>query len=146
FCATSANGTTLNISGVGSANYGDIAGGTTVSRGITFTIPTGTCGSQLSVEVTINSSLGPVTRTFVLQIGQPAALLPPVTHSTGNIAVPIPDVNTVDIPITVADSGAIGDVNVSVRLNHTFDADLVLRLIAPDGTVVNLANNRGGAG
>ena len=46
----------------------------------------------------------------------------------------------------VTDTGTIGDVNVSVRLNHTFDGDLLLRLIAPDGTEVNLANNRGGAG
>ena len=91
FCATSADGATLSISGGGSADYGNIAPGTTVSRAITFTIPTATpCGSQLSIDVMINSSLGPVTRTVVLQIGQPAALLPPVTHSSGNIAVPIP--------------------------------------------------------
>src|SRR5262249_18411505 len=62
------------------------------------------------------------------------------------LAVPIPDNGTVDIPITITDIGAVADVNAKVRLNHTFDADLVLRLIAPDGTSVPLANNRGGAG
>jgi hypothetical protein len=48
--------------------------------------------------------------------------------------------------VTVSDTGAVGDVNVHVRLNHTFTGDLQLRLIAPDGTIVNLSNNRGGAG
>ncbi|HEX7295900.1 MAG TPA: M36 family metallopeptidase, partial [Pyrinomonadaceae bacterium] len=147
FCATSANGTSISVTGGGSANYGDIPAGTTETRDVTFTVPdTTACGTQLSIEVTINSSLGMVTRTFILQVGTPTGILPPVVHSSGNLAVPILDNATVDIPINVTDSGAVGDVNVSVRLNHTFDGDLQLRLIAPDGTIVNLANNRGGAG
>ncbi len=147
FCATSANGTTLSVDGGSPVSYGDIAAGNTVSRDISFTVPSETeCGTQLSIEATINSSLGPVTRTFILQVGAPTAILPPVVHSSGNIAVPILDNTTVDIPITVPNTGAVGDVNVSVRLNHTFDGDLQLRLIAPDGTIVNLANNRGVGG
>ncbi len=147
FCANSADGTSLSVAGGSLVSYGDIPAGATVSRDIVFTVPAETeCGTQLSIEATINSSLGPVTRTFILQVGVPTAILPPVVHSSGNIAVPILDNNTVDIPITVTDTGAVGDVNVSVRLNHTFDGDLQLRLVAPDGTVVNLANNRGGSG
>ena len=34
-------------------------------------------------------------------------------------------VNTVDVPIVVGDNGLVDDVNVRVRLNHTFDGDLV---------------------
>jgi subtilisin-like proprotein convertase family protein len=55
-------------------------------------------------------------------------------------------VASVDIPISVSDLGAVADVNVKVRLNHTFDGDLELRLIAPDGTVVMLSDNRGSSG
>jgi hypothetical protein len=40
----------------------------------------------------------------------------------------------------------ISDVNVNLRLTHTFDGDLILTLIAPDGTRVLLANQRGGSG
>ena len=97
------------------------------------------------MNVAITSSLGTVTRTFNLQIGRPVVTLT-ATYSSGNIAVPIPDVSSVDIPINVTDVGAVADVNVKVRLNHTFDGDLVLTLIAPDGTSVALANNRGGGG
>ncbi|HEY0730506.1 MAG TPA: M36 family metallopeptidase, partial [Pyrinomonadaceae bacterium] len=143
FCATSIDGTTVSVGGGSAVSYGDIPAGATVTRDIPFTVPADTCGTQLPVEVTINSSLGPVTRTFFLQIGTPTGILPPVTHSSGNLAVPIADNSTVDIPITVTDSGAVGDVNVHVRLNHTFTGDLQLRLIAPDGTIVNLSNNRG---
>lgn len=146
-CATSADAVTLSIAGGGTVSYGDIPAGATVSRDITFTVPSETeCSTQLSVEATVNSSFGPVTRTFVLQVGVPTKLLPPVVHSSGNLAVPITDNNTVDIPIIVTDTGTVGDVNVAVRLNHTFDGDLQLRLIAPDGTIVNLATNRGALG
>jgi subtilisin-like proprotein convertase family protein len=46
----------------------------------------------------------------------------------------------------VTDVGTVADINVIVRLNHTFDGDILLRLIGPDGTSVSLANNRGGSG
>ncbi len=147
FCATGANATTITVDGGAPVSYGNIPAGATVTKNVSFTVPSTTeCGTQLSINVVVNSSLGPVTRTFILQVGAPTAILAPVTHSSGNLAVPIADNSTVDIPITVTDTGAVGDVNVSVRLNHTFTGDLQLRLVAPDGTIVNLANNRGGAG
>src|SRR5262249_12638876 len=119
---------------------------TTVSRTAPFTVPSAAvCGSQLVVNVVITSSLGTETKTFNLQIGRPVVTVT-ASYSSGNIAVPIPDVSSVDIPITVSDIGAVADVNARVRLNHTFDADLVLTLIGPDGTSVTLAGNRGGAG
>ena len=40
----------------------------------------------------------------------------------------------------------MADVNVRVRLNHTRDSDLVISLVHPDGTVITLANKRGGNG
>src|SRR5262249_57755999 len=86
-----------------------------------------------------------VTRTFNLQIGKPVVTVAAV-YVSGNIAVPIPDLGTVDIPVNVVDAGFVSDVNVRVRLNHTRDADLTLTLISPDGTPVTLARNRGGAG
>ena len=60
--------------------------------------------------------------------------------------MPIPDLSTVEVPLNVPDTGSITDVNVKVRLNHTFDGDLELRLVAPDGTTVLLSDNRGGSG
>ncbi len=146
FCATPANGVSVSVDGGSSVNYGNIAAGATVSQGISFTVPAAAaCGSQLAVNIAITSSLGTVTRIFNLQIGRPVVVIS-ATYSSGNIAVPILDNTTVDIPINVTDVGAVADVNVKVRLNHTFDGDLTLSLIAPDGTSVALANNRGGGG
>ncbi|MGB8506837.1 MAG: proprotein convertase P-domain-containing protein, partial [Pyrinomonadaceae bacterium] len=49
--------------------------------------------------------------------------------------------------LVVPDTLTITDVNVSVRLNHTFDGDLRIDLVHPDGvTIVNLVNRRGSSG
>ncbi|HZI19988.1 MAG TPA: proprotein convertase P-domain-containing protein [Pyrinomonadaceae bacterium] len=129
-------------------NYGAIPpDNTVVSRPFTFTVdPSLPCGSVVTATLSLQdgaNSLG--TITYALQVG---GLGPPATatHGTGNISTPIPDVNTVDIPINVTATGIVSDVNVRVRLNHTFDGDLELRLVHPDGTVVLLSDNRGGTG
>jgi subtilisin-like proprotein convertase family protein len=133
----------------GPQSYGVlVAGGPTVSRPFTFTAdPNAACGSTLTATFDLQdgaTNLGTVSYTFtlgILGVGTTTA-----SYSTGNIAVPIPDVSSVDIPINVSDTGSITDINVRVRLNHTFDGDLELRLIAPDGTTVLLSDNRGGGG
>jgi len=128
----------------GPQTYGVLTqGGPVVTRSFSFTSdPSLLCGSNITLTLHLQdgaSDLGNVT--FVRRVGGLGA---PVNqqYSTGNIAVPIPDVSSVDIPITVSNLGAVSDVNVKVRLNHTFDEDLVLALIAPDGTTVTLAANR----
>ena len=133
----------------GAQSYGMLsAGGPSVSRPFTFTVdPSAACGDTLIATLELQdgaTNLGTVTFTFTL--GALAVGTTSATYSTGNIAVPIPDVSTVDIPISVPDSGSITDLNVKVRLNHTFDGDLEIRLIAPDGTMVLLSDNRGGTG
>src|SRR5262245_2989110 len=146
FCASSATGVTISVNGGAPVSYGDIPAGATASQGIPFTVPSSTvCGSQLPVEVVITSSLGTVTRTFNLQIGRPVAVTPR-SYSSGAIAVPIPDLTAVDIPINVTDVGAVSDINVKVRLDHTFDGELTMTLIGPDGTSVPLTFFRGGSG
>src|SRR5262249_34293110 len=123
FCATSANGVTVSVDGGAPVSYGDIPAGATASRGIPFTVPAAAiCGSQLPVNVVVSSSIGTVTRTFNLQIGRPVVAIN-ASYTSGNIAAPIPDVSSVDIPINVSDVGAVADVNAKVRLNHTFDGD-----------------------
>src|SRR5262245_6575848 len=146
FCVTQASGVTVSVEGGSSVSYEDIPAGGAVSRGFPFTVPAAAvCGSRLTVNVAITSSLGTVTRTFNLQIGKPWVTVA-ATYVSGNVAVPIPDLGTVDIPVNVFDAGFVSDVNVRVRLDHTRDADLTLTLISPDGTPVTLARNRGGAG
>jgi subtilisin-like proprotein convertase family protein len=70
------------------------------------------------------------------------------TYSTGNIAVPIPDVSTVEVPLNVPDVGGVLKAQALVRLDHTFDSDLRISLVSPGGTptVVTLSNRHGGSG
>jgi Fungalysin metallopeptidase (M36) len=67
-----ATGTTLQIVGAGSANYGTISHNTTASQNISYTIPGGTaCGSVISLTLNANSSLGPVSFTRFIIVGVP---------------------------------------------------------------------------
>ena len=70
----------------------------------------------------------------------------PVTFTNGT-DVAIPDLATVNSPITV--SGVTGNAlpgsTAEVHIVHTFRGDLVVDLVAPDGTVFNLLNRTGGS-
>jgi uncharacterized repeat protein (TIGR01451 family) len=68
------------------------------------------------------------------------------SHSSGNIAVPIPQEGLVDVPLAVSQAGRISDLNFKVRLNHTFDRDVELYLIHPDGSKIELSADNGGGG
>lgn len=133
----------------GPQNYGAIPpdNTTVVTRSFTFTVDSSVaCGDTVTATLQLQdgaNNLGMVT--FTLQVGAAGAPVT-ATYSSGNIATPIPDVASVDIPIVVSDTGLVNDVNVKVRLNHTFDGDLDISLIHPDGTAILLSNNRGGAG
>src|SRR5256885_8198479 len=84
-----------------------------------------------------------VTTAFVLLLT--ASPVGAFVYTSGNIAVPIPDCSTVcpgvaTSSINIGDSQLVHDINVQVRLNHTYDHDLRIYLIGPDGTTVLLAN------
>ncbi len=74
----------------------------------------------------------------------PAAGAIGVATVAGPIA--INDVTTVNIPVNVPVGGLVSDVNTSIRLNHTFDADLDISLLDPFGREVDLSSDNGGAG
>ncbi len=49
------------------------------------------------------------------------------------------------IALNVPDAVTIADLNVDLSINHTYVSDLRIRLIAPNGTSVQLVNRRGGS-
>lgn len=131
--------------------YGVVqAGGPAVSRTFQFTAdPALTCGGALTATLSLQdgaSSLG--TLSYSLTVGTLSNATFTDTYTGGGLPAPISDLSTIEIPIDVpvGAAGAIADINVRLRLNHTFDADLVISLVHPDGTVVTLSNGRGGAG
>ena len=126
----------------GPQNYGAVAQGSpAVVRPFTFTVGA-TCGNFVDITLQLQdgaTNYGTIVyRLRTGTLGAPSTAL----YSTGNISTPIPDASSVDIPINVAATGEAADVNVRVRLNHTFDGDLTISLVAPDGTSVTLAAQR----
>jgi len=91
--------------------------------------------------------------TFAAEINTTADTLagtqpPPVCGPfTNNTDVNIPDLATVESPITA--SGCTGNASaasqVPVNIVHTYRGDLVVSLVAPDGTVYTLLNRSGGS-
>ena len=126
-------------------NYGAVTGGGgLVVRPFTFTAR-GNCGGLCTAVFQLqdgSTNYGFVTNALRLGV------LASASYSSGGVVMPIPDNNTngAEIPITVPDVGLIADVNVRVRLNHTYDGDLVISLIHPDATAVTLSSKRGGGG
>ncbi|MDX9911819.1 MAG: proprotein convertase P-domain-containing protein [Phycisphaerales bacterium] len=55
----------------------------------------------------------------------------------------INDNTSFDSVINVPDSFCVGDVEVDVDLTHSFSGDLIIELIAPDGTTVRLHDRTG---
>jgi subtilisin-like proprotein convertase family protein len=130
----------------GPQSYGVVPVGGTAAQPFIFTA-SGSCGGQITLSLQLQdgaSNLGVVTYTFTLGTLNPISQTS--SASSGNVSAPIPDLSTVDVPIVVPDVGAVSDINVRVRLNHTFDGDLRISLVSPDGTQITLSNLRGSSG
>ena len=68
------------------------------------------------------------------------------TYNDGNLSIG-PDAGTVTTSIvTFSDNFLISDVNVTVNLEHSYNSDLLIKLIAPNNTEVILSNRNGGRG
>ena len=53
------------------------------------------------------------------------------------------DEDTITSTLTVSDVGDIEDLNVKVNINHMWTSDLIVSLIAPDGSLVELFSSVG---
>ena len=110
---------------------------------------TGTGSGPLGLTLAANH--GPArSANIMIQGGQVATVSQsgnaPVSFGfTGS--VPIPDNSFVEAPLAVSGvSQRITNLSVSLRLTHTFDSDLTVKLIAPDNTTVILSAHRGSSG
>lgn len=73
------------------------------------------------------------------------------TFSSGtNVSIPdcgsqvCSSINVSGLPSTI--NGTFGLEQVCIKINHTYDADLDIYLVAPDGTIVELSTDNGGSG
>jgi uncharacterized repeat protein (TIGR01451 family) len=125
--------------------YADIptnAAGTNLTSFKISTTPLFVCGTPVDFILTIKSDQLTATNIFRLITTSPG----PVVRFDSSTIVPIPDANLAGTNSTIAVSNvtsAIFKVSVALNILHTFDADLSLQLIGPDGTTVNLSRNNG---
>ena len=105
------------------------------------TLPSFVCGTNITLQLSVDSSLGSFTMNFTLPSGESAA---PVRFDN-NIVTNVPDIGTIESTNNVAvwTGGAITKVAVSLWLVAPIDSDLSFSLIAPDGTTVPLSTANG---
>lgn len=134
----------------GTSNYGAIAAQGTTAPADYFVItapPAATCGSAMDFTVTINSTLGPVARTFRLRLGAPSGTAAPVTYSRSTLALSVPNSNPrgVTDSQTITDDFEIADLDFRVdSLLHTASGDVTVGLKGPTGYGTDLISAVGG--
>ncbi|RDI21673.1 peptidase inhibitor I9 [Lentzea flaviverrucosa] len=106
---------------------------------------TPTTAGTYSVTATVTDAANKTgTATFSWVVNAVGGSCDAKTNST---PVAIPDNTTVTSTIVV--SGCAGNASatasIKVSITHTYKGDLVVDLVAPDGTVVNLHNRSGGS-
>ena len=66
-------------------------------------------------------------------------------ENTNNYNIPDNNSTGVQSPLAVTGSGNAGTISVEVAIVHTYIGDLIVDVIAPDGTVFNVHNRSGGS-
>ena len=121
------------------------ASGTNLTSFTISTSPLFVCGSRIDFLLVIKSDQALTTNAFSVNTATPG----PVVRFDNSSFVFIPDADPAGANSTIVVtniSSAIYKVSVALNIAHTFDADLALELIGPDGTKVSLARSRGGSG
>jgi len=129
-----------------SAPYADLPVGGTSTNTAPFqisTLPYFACGSSVDLVLTLNTASG----SFAVPFTFTASGLGNTNRFDYSVVTNILDFTTNDLPLTVSGIvGPIGKVTVSMNLTHTFDQDLQVFLIAPNGPTVELTSGNGGSG
>jgi hypothetical protein len=116
-----ATGTTLQIVGGGSASYGTINNGQTVSQNVAYTVPANTpCGSAITLTFNVNSSLGAVSFTRVIVIGVPAAF---TTENFDGVTAPAFPAGWTAVSVSGGINFVNSTLNPDTAANAAFAAD-----------------------
>ena len=68
------------------------------------------------------------------------------TYNSTDVNKLIADFRRTTSTLTITDDFLISDISVTLNLSHTYDSDLRITLVGPDGTQVVLVDRRGGSG
>ena len=137
---------------VGSASsaYADLVFGVPTGNASPFSASlsnTMECGASVPFTLTLQTSAGPTDVPFDLPTGSAG---PFTAYDSADVPRAIPDGDTLGLSSTVTIGGSGGRVKgMRVRIGHithTYDGDLTLTLISPDGRSVKLVGAKGGSG
>lgn len=102
------------------------------------------CGTPLAFDMQVSTDQGSAPVSFTVPTGTAG---PATSYAASDLPRPIPDGGSIVSSVNVGGSGLAKGVTVSLgELDHTYDGDLKVELIGPDGTDVVLVNRRGAAG
>jgi autotransporter-associated beta strand protein len=109
------------------------------------TLPSFPCGSNIFLTLTLYApTVGYWNLPVVLTSGEQGNT---PSRYDNSITTNIPDTGTIESTNVVAGfAGPITKVAASLYLTHTFDNDLSISLISPDGVSIDLSSNNGGSG
>ncbi|MBB5872928.1 aminopeptidase S [Allocatelliglobosispora scoriae] len=143
---------------------GDLKVDLVAPDGSVYTLHNHTGGSADNIvqTYTVNLSSEVANGTWILRVNDNAggdvgyintwtltlnSVVPPGCSGTNGTDVTIPDNTTVNSPITI--SGCTGNASatstVAVNIVHTYIGDLIVTLVAPDGSLYVLHNRAGGS-
>lgn len=135
---------------VPTATFADVASGLSVaSNAPHFQYAVGPlvpCGSDITFNLSIHTNQGTFGSAFTQRVGAPASATTDYVSTDVPRAIPDNSSTGVTSVVSVAETGAVQDVDVKVNITHTYDGDLTLTLIGPNGASVALSNRRGGSG
>ena len=143
------NNVTANVTGGGSANYGNIANGATVTRQLTYTVPAGaTCGSLHQVTINVSSDVGPQSpQVREFRLGAPVGGAPVTFVNNTPITIPSSGPGSV-YPSNIAVSGVTGSKVIKVELTgfvQGFPDDVDFLLVGPGGQKFIIMSDVGGS-
>lgn len=148
-----------------SSTYPNLAPSASASNATAYVFrvePAFLCGSAINFSQNLSYIGANSPQTVAFASGTGGLGGGSTTFSYTGAAVAIPDEGSaINVPLSVsAMAGAIGDINLkidgsscnatagstTVGIDHTYVADLAISLVSPDGTVVPVITNAGGAG
>ena len=128
--------------------YGTILTNSAVTNLVPFvvsTAPTFPCGTPVDFVITVTSdqAVRQISPRFRIPTGVAGT---PLRYDNPS-GFPIPAPGQVDSPLVVSNfPSAVTKATVSLYVNESYDANISLELVAPDGTAATLSANNGGSG
>jgi PKD repeat protein len=102
------------------------------------------CGTRLAFSLQVDAG----SYSQAVPFSVPTGISGPATsYEAADLPKPIPDNGNISSSVSVTGGGLAKGLTVRLgQIDHTYDGDLKIELIAPDGTSAVLVNRRGGGG